>query len=135
MDTNVFIAALRSKSGASYRLLLLVGLGRFEVVMSVPLVLGYEAVANRMMAEIPIDGGGLEDLLSYLCGVADPVKIHFLWRPLLGDAKDDMVLELAVAGHCDCIVTHNGKDFEGGIRFGIEVISARNFLRSIGELS
>ena len=88
-----------------------------------------------MIAEIPINEDGLEELLGYLGGVADPVKTHFLWRPLLGDPKDDMVLELAVAGRCDCMVTHNGKDFEGAIRFGIEVISPRNFLRNIGELS
>lgn len=134
MDTNVFIAALRSQFGASYRLLMLTGASRFAMVMSVPLILEYEAVAARMLGELALDELGLEKLMGYLCGVAEPVKIHFLWRPMLPDPKDDMVLELAVAGRCDAIVSFNAKDFKPATQFGIHVVTPREFLVAIGEL-
>ena len=129
IDTNVLIAALRSQLGASYRLMMLTGTNRFSMVMSVPLVLEYEAVAGRMLGDLPINALGLEQLMGYLCGVAEPVEIHFLWRPLLPDPKDDMVLELAVAGRCDAIVTFNLKDFKAAKQFGIDVITRQSFSR------
>lgn len=134
LDTNVFIAALKSQYGASHRLLMLTGLGRFTMVLSVPLVLEYEAVASRMLETFSMGEDGMKETIGYLCGVAEPVEIHFLWRPLLGDPKDDMVLELAVAGRCDCIVTHNIRDFGGASQFGVDVMTPRDFLRDLGEL-
>jgi predicted nucleic acid-binding protein len=60
-------------------------------------------------------------------------KVFFLWRPLLKDPKDDMVLEVAVAAGCTRIVTFNGKDFAGAQRFGIKVLTPQAFLAEIGE--
>jgi predicted nucleic acid-binding protein len=55
-------------------------------------------------------------------------------RPFLRDAKDDMVLELAVAAGSDVIVTYNKDDFCGVEQFGIRVMTAQEFLLEIGEL-
>ena len=54
-------------------------------------------------------------------------EIHYLWRPVLRDPDDDLILEVAVAGGCDSIVTFNIKDFKGSERFGIRILSPREF--------
>lgn len=69
--------------------------------------------------------------LRYLTSEAHLQEIHFLWRPLLTDADDDMVLELAVAAGCSYIVTHNVKDFHGSEEFGVAPITPRDFLNLI----
>lgn len=134
LDTNVFIAALRSRSGASSRLLSLTGTGRFELVVSVPLVLEYEAVAKREEQKIPYAGKEIDRIIDFICNHARRQPIHFLWRPILPDSKDDAVLEAAVAAHCDCIVTYNRKDFLNAREFGLDVVNARQVLQKLGEL-
>jgi len=134
LDTNVFIAALRSQPGASHRLLMLVGTGQFEINLSVPLVLEYEDVAKRQATEIGLSLKAIDDILSYLCSVAVQHRIHYLWRPLLPDPKDDLVLELAVAGQCEYIVTYNDRHFRGSEQFGIHLIRPQELLEKIGAL-
>ncbi len=134
IDTNVFIAALRSQRGAAHRLLLLAGTGKFELNLSVPLVLEYEEIAKRQAKEIGLRWQVIEDIVGYLCSVAVRHKIHYLWRPFLPDPKDDMVLELAVAGQCDYVVTYNERDFRGADQFGVKVVTPQAFLKEIGEL-
>lgn len=133
IDTNVFVSALRSKRGASHRLLMLAGNDRFEIALSVPLVVEYEDAAKRMSEVTGLDDTDVDDIIDYLCSVASLHEIHFLWRPVLKDPLDDHVLELAVEAGCDTIVTHNVKDFEGCKHFGIEAIRPGELLRRIGE--
>jgi putative PIN family toxin of toxin-antitoxin system len=135
LDTNVIVAALRSRRGASYRLLSLLGKDRFEVSISVALVLEYEDVLLRQRSETGMTGQDVEDFLDYVCAAAGQQEIFFLWRPCLRDPKDDMVLELAVAARCDGIVTFNLADFRGIERFGLRALTPRDFLFEIGELS
>ena len=134
IDTNVLIAALRSRRGASYRLLMLLGSDKFAIHISVPLVLEYEAAAKRMLDRIPLTEQDVDDVLDYLCAVGAHQELFYLWRPYLRDPHDDMVLELAVAAGCDAIVTQNRRDFEGIEPFGIEVLTPREFLGRIDEL-
>lgn len=134
IDTNVLVAALRSSRGASHKLLRLINSDKFEMNVSVPLVLEYEAAAKRLIGEIPLTERDIDDILDYICAVANRKQIFYLWRPFLRDAKDDTVLELAVAASCDFIVTHNKKDFQGVERFGLEVVTPKEFLEEIGEL-
>lgn len=134
IDTNGLVSALRSRRGASYKLLMLVGTGKFEVNVSVPLVLEYEAAAKRLIGEISITENDIDDILDYVCAVAHRRQIYFLWRPFLKDPKDDLVLELAVTANCDFIVTYNKSDFEGVELFGLQVVTPKEFLQEIGEL-
>lgn len=134
LDTNVVISALRSRRGASYRLLVLLGQAGFEIHLSVPLVLEYEDVAKRIAADVGLSGQDIDDILDYLCSVGRRHAIHFLWRPFLNDPGDDHVLELAVAAECDTIVTHNVKDFVGCEQFGLRAETPGEFLRSLGEI-
>ncbi len=132
IDTNVLVAALLSRRGASHRLLTLVDSGRFEINISVPLVLEYEDVLNR--TGFGFSSEDIRDVMDYLCTVGNRHLIYFLWRPYLNDPKDELVLELAVTASCHYIVTFNERDFRGIERFGIEAISPREFLRLIGEI-
>lgn len=136
MDTNVLIAALRSQRGASYKLLSMIDSGKFELNVSVPLLFEYEDVAKR---DAKMAGGlsetEINNILDYICAVANRRKIFFLWRPYLKDPKDDHVLELAVESQSDYIITYNKKDFVDIAAFGIEALTAKEFLQLIGEIS
>jgi putative PIN family toxin of toxin-antitoxin system len=135
LDTNVLVAALRSKRGASYRLLMLLDSGAYEPVVSVPLVLEYESAAKRLVGQTRLTARDIEAIIDFICAQAIPAKIFYLWRPILRDPKDDMVLEAAVAVGCSHIVTYNIRDFVGAERFGIKVLTPRAFLAEIGGLS
>lgn len=132
LDTNVLISALRSRKGASFRVLGLVGTGYFQISLSVPLVLEYESAAKRMSKFIGLTHSDIDDVIDYLCYVAKHQDIFYLWRPFLRDPLDDMVLELAVASSSDIIVTHNIRDFTRIEQFGIQAITPQQFLKEIG---
>lgn len=135
IDTNVFVAALRSQRGASYKLFMLIESGKFDIHLSVPLAVEYEAAAKRIVGKQGnLTASDIDDIVDYVCSVAQRHKVYYLWRPFLGDPKDDMVLELAVAAGCDIIVTYNRDDFKGVEQFGIRALTAQKFLREIGEL-
>ena len=129
IDTNVLVSALRSRRGASFRLLELLGGDKFELSVSVPLVLEYEAAAKRLIGEIALDENDIDNVVDYICHVARHQQISFLWRPFLKDVRDDMILELAISAGSDTIVTYNKKDFVGSEEFGIRVLTAREFLQ------
>lgn len=135
LDTNVVVAALRSRRGASFRLVSLLAEGRFEVAISVPLLFEYEDVLGRYAKEGLYTEEEIGGFLDYVCQTGSRQAIFFLWRPVLPDAGDDMVLELAVAAGCEGVVTHNQRDFEGTERFGVRVYTPKEFLRSLEESS
>ncbi len=67
-------------------------------------------------------------IIDYLCAAGKQQSIFFLWRPLLRDPNDDMVAEVAVASGASAIVTHNLRDFEAVVRFGVQVLPPAQFL-------
>ena len=123
LDTNVVVSAMRSRRGASFRLLSLVGTGAFDICLSVPLLLEYEAKLLEQIDELTVSRRDIGKLLDYLASVALHQEVFFLWRPTLRDPKDDMVLELAVAAAADRIVTHNRRDFADASSFETKVVS------------
>lgn len=134
VDTNVIYTALRSKRGASSKLLSLVGIGLFEVHLSVPLTLEYEDVLLRKSTSLPVTREVISDVIDSLCALGHHHEIHFLWRPYLRDPKDELVLELAIASQSEYIVTYNKRDFVGAEEFGIKVVTPKKFLKEIGEI-
>lgn len=132
LDTNVLVAGLRSKKGAAFKLLSLVGKGDFEICLSVPVVLEYEEVLLDQLEELHFTESDVRDLLNYFCSVGKHQEIYFLWRPYLRDTKDDLVLEAAVAGNCDAIITYNRRDFAGAEKFGVQILTPGEFLKRIG---
>jgi putative PIN family toxin of toxin-antitoxin system len=134
IDTNVFVAALLSQKGASYRLMMLVDSGLFTINLSVPLVVEYEDAAQRILAQTRLSEADLSNILDYICKVGNRQRIYYLWRPFLRDPRDDMVLELAIAAGCEFIVTFNRKEFAGVDIFGIEAVTPKEFLQEIGGI-
>ena len=113
LDTDVVVAAFRSALGASRQLLLQALAERFELLVSVPLMLEYEAVLTRpeQLAAMDARQADVLALLDRVVAVATPVSFSFRWRPALFDPADDMVLETAVNGGANAIVTFNRRDF------------------------
>ena len=134
LDTNVLVAALRSRRGASHRLLRLVGNPSWRINLSVPLLLEYEDVLKRPDMGHLLSPEQVDDVLDFLCASASLREIFYLWRPMLSDPKDDFVLELAVESGCEYIVTFNMKDFAGAENFGVTAIKPQEFLRVLGEI-
>jgi len=130
LDTSVIVAALRSSTGASWQVLKSVTQRKFRIAASPAVFLEYEQVLNRAEHGLPLDQ--VEAVLRELAAIIDPVQIHFLWRPQLMDADDEMVLEAAINGRVTAIVTHNRRDFEQAAqRFGIGVWSPAELLQNL----
>lgn len=134
LDTDVLVAAIRSETGASKKLLDCALQGLVQIAASVPLVLEYEAVLTRKQ-HLEASGLSVSDvkvLLDALSRMMHPVKIHYLWRPSLNDPCDEMVLEAAINGEADAITTFNSRHFERvSERFEIEILSPKDTLRRI----
>ena len=134
LDTSVLVAALRSPSGASAELLRMARHRKFEVLISVGMILEYEAVLNRA-EHLSVAGllmSDVDDLLDAFCIFAKPITNHFRWRPVLTDPDDDLVLETAVNGRANVIVTFNVFDFQRAkILFGIDVQRPGEALRRL----
>jgi putative PIN family toxin of toxin-antitoxin system len=134
LDTDVIVAALRSRTGASNALLRAVRQGRLEAVASVPMMLEYEAVLMRttQRQSTGLTVQQVELFLDGLAALLQPVIPHFLWRPTLRDPDDEMVLDAAVNGRAEAIVTFNVRDFlPGATQFGIEVLTPAEALRRL----
>ena len=131
LDINVLVTALLSRNGASYKLLAMIDDKRIDLVLSTPLVKEYEDVLSRKQFTLKNDE--IADILDYLCLIASHHKIYYLWRPILKDIKDDMILELAVKANA-LIITHNKKDFAEASKFNLPVLSANEFLHILGEI-
>ena len=117
LDTDVLVAALRSDRGASRQLLLAALDRQFELLLSVPLILEYEAVLTRPqhLTASGLSGADVKQVLDDLAALARPVRLAFRWRPRLSDPDDDMVLETAINGSATAIVTFNQGDFAAGM--------------------
>jgi putative PIN family toxin of toxin-antitoxin system len=130
LDTSVLVAALRSKEGASAEILRAAHDGRLTVTASVTLFVEYEAVLTRS-EHLTAGGVSRDELIKALDALAAkvvPAEPHFSWRPQLDDADDEMVLEAAVNGGAEAIVTFEVGTFrEAAGRFGIDVLTPSAF--------
>jgi len=131
-DTNVLVAAARSRQGASFALVSSIPAPEFQTCLSVGLYAEWQEALTRP-ENLPPGRTGDDTLrfLRYLASRSHLQEIHFLWRPFLSDPDDDMVLELAFAAGCRHIVTHNVKDFHGSEQLGVTAVAPRDFLNLI----
>ncbi|WP_367154323.1 putative toxin-antitoxin system toxin component, PIN family [Methylomonas sp. HYX-M1] len=131
MDTNVLFAGLYSRNGASFKVLQHLNAGRLELRLSTPLLFEYEDVLKRNQTLLGLSDREINVVLDNICGFSKHQRVYFLWRPCLPDAKDDLVLELAVAANVASIVTHNVKDFAGSEKFAVEAITPKTLLERL----
>jgi putative PIN family toxin of toxin-antitoxin system len=126
LDTNVLIAAMRSPTGASARLMAAAHDGRITALASATLFVEYEAVMTRPdhMQIANVTTVEVGEALGVLAQLIEPVAIHFSIRPEATDANDDMVLEVAVNGRADGLVTFETSTFEpAALRHGIRLMT------------
>lgn len=126
LDTNVMVAAMRSPSGASAKLVRAVRDGAITMIVSPALFLEYEAVLTRTehMTAAGLSRAEVDTLLMGVASVLKPAPTGRMWRPLLDDADDEMVLEAAINGAAAILVTFEVRTFQAAAqRFGIEVLT------------
>jgi putative PIN family toxin of toxin-antitoxin system len=131
LDTSVLITALRSSSGAAAETIRLALARKFTTLMDYKLACEYRDVAMRP-EQLRASGKSRAEMaavLDALEAIAEPVFVAFRYRPLSPDANDDMVLDVAINGNADALVTNNTKHFrEAAGRFQLEVLTPAELL-------
>ncbi len=134
IDTDVMVAAFQSDAGASRQLLLDALDRRYALMISVPLLLEYEAVLTRPehLAAAGIDTNDVIAVLDEIAGLCVPVVFDYRWRPTGADRDDELVVETAINGRADMIATFNTRHMHHACnRFGILAQRPAQALRRI----
>lgn len=135
IDTNVFTAALLSAAGANRAVLRACLLGQVQPLMGAALFSEYEDLLGResLMAKSPLPATERRELFEAFLSVCEWVRIYFLWRPNLPDEADNHLVELAIAGGAESIVTNNTRDVRGGeLSFPqLQILTPAQFLKTI----
>jgi putative PIN family toxin of toxin-antitoxin system len=136
LDTSVVVAGLRTRLGAGNAVLRLVAEKRVCVLATPPLFLEYEEVLERPEHRLVhgLNPNEIDAFLSELAALTKPVEVHFQWRPQTRDPNDEMVLEAAINGEADAVVTYNVSDFAGAReRFGIRLMTPSDLLKKVND--
>lgn len=128
LDTNVLLTALNSSRGTSFRLLAGLADSKYQLHVSTPLVVEYEAVLKR--GHLSLSEEQIDDIINFICAQATHHQIFYLWRPALKDPDDDFILELAFKAGAS-IVTWNTADFKRADEFAVKVFTPREFLAQL----
>ena len=134
LGTSVLVAGFRSRTGASNVLLQAVAKGKLQPLVSTALFLEYEDVLLRPEHRLVtgMSEADVEAALGAFASAAEPVEVHFRWRPQLADPSDELVLEAAVNGAAEFLVTHNVRDFASAAdKFELAVVTPQRCLKEI----
>ncbi|MGA7685866.1 MAG: putative toxin-antitoxin system toxin component, PIN family [Terriglobales bacterium] len=134
LDTSVVVAALRTQLGAGNAVLRLIAQRKVLALATPPLFLEYEDVLKRPEHQLVhrLTPEAVDKFLAELAALVEPVEVHFQWRPQSRDPNDEMVLEAAINGQADAVVTYNLKDFaDAGERFRISVLRPGDLLKKV----
>ena len=135
LDTDVVFSALKSASGASFQLIRLMRSGQLRPAISAPLMFEDEDVTSRPDLLPHFSPSEISDFLDRFAACSTHHNVYFLWRPLLNDPKDDMVLEAAASASAEYIVTYNTSDFHRASSIGIRVITPPELLNLLASSS
>jgi len=136
LDTDVLVAGLRSALGASRRLLELLDEEQFVAIANVSMMLEYEAVLKRPenLRAAGLTLAEIDDFLDSFALLVVPAPSYFLWRPALRDPADEHVLEAAVNGQADAIVTFKLRHYQTAVQqFGIALLRPGEALRRLEQ--
>lgn len=134
LDTNIFVGACLGR-GAANAVLAACLEHRFAPLMGTALLNEHEAVLSRidLFAQSRLSAAQRESLLDIYLACCEWVRIYYTWRPNLPDEADNHVIELAVAGNADYLVSRNRRDFDAAqLRFPqIRVRTPEDFLKEL----
>jgi putative PIN family toxin of toxin-antitoxin system len=134
LDTNVLLAGLRSNRGASYKLLTILNDTRWQLNISTALIFEYEEILKREKDQLTLSNEDIDNVIEAICAIANKRSIFYLWRPAASDPDDDFIIDLAVESEADFIITYNQKDLQAAEKFGIRVLTPKEFLQHVGEI-
>ena len=135
IDTNVILAGLRSKNGASYKLLSILNDKRFQINISATLIFEYEEILKREKQQIGLTNEEIDDIINGICYLANHHDIFYIWRPLAKDKDDDFLIDLALKCQAQFIISYNDKDLRPIEKFGVSIITPKQFLQLLGEIN
>ncbi len=131
LDTNIILAALLSKKGASHQIMRLAIEERLHIAVTTPILLEYESVLKRpeLLRKTGKTFSELEDVLDLIALIADKYSIFYRMRPNLFDENDNLFVEAALVGNADYIITSNIKDFKRSelIHYPFRVVTPAEF--------
>lgn len=134
IDTNVFLGACMGV-GASNAVVRACLEHRLVPLMGVALLTEFEATLSRdeLFARSRLDAAERSMLLDTFLALCEWTRVYFLWRPNLKDESDNHLIELAVAGDADVVVTRNLRDLRGAeLRFEpLRILSPEDFLKEL----
>jgi putative PIN family toxin of toxin-antitoxin system len=136
VDTSILVSGLRSKTGAANAVLRLIASRKLIPLATTALFLEYEDVLKRSEQRLAhgLGIGEVDQFLEAFASACEAVEIRFQWRPQLSDTNDEMVLEAAVNGRADALVTHNVRDFcDVATRFGLRVLRPGELLQELAR--
>ena len=134
LDTSAVVAGLRTRLGAGNAILRLVARRRLVLLATPPLFLEYEDVLKRPEHQLAhgLPPEAVDEFLAELAALIEPVEVHFQWRPQARDPNDEMVLEAAINGRADALVTYNIADFaRAAERFRVPVLHPAKLLKKV----
>jgi len=134
LDTSVVVAGLRTRLGAGNAVLRLIATRKIRALATPPLFLEYEDVLKRPEHRLAhgLTPEQVDEFLAEFAALVEPVDVHFQWRPQTRDPNDEMILEAAINGQADAVVTYNVADFaEAHQRFGIAVMAPGDLLKKV----
>jgi len=134
LDTSVLVAGLRTRLGAGNAVLQLIAQRQIVLLATPPLFLEYEEVLKRPVHRLVhgLSEQAIDEFLAELAALIEPVEVHFQWRPQGRDPSDEMVLEAAINGAADALLTYNIADFAGPAeRFRIPVMRPSELLKKV----
>jgi putative PIN family toxin of toxin-antitoxin system len=134
VDTSVLVAGLRSKRGAAFQLLSILNDARWQINLSVALVLEYEEVLKRESAALNLNYEDVDAVISALTSISNRRAIPYSWRPMSHDADDDFLIELALNIRADHIITYDLRHLRILKELGFSVITPREFLELVDKL-
>ena len=135
IDTNVILAGLRSKNGASYKLLSILNDKRFQINISATLIFEYEEILKREKQQIGLTNEEIDDIINGICYLANHHDIFYIWRPLAKDKDDDFLIDLALKCQAQFIISYNDKDLRPIEKFGVSILNPKQFLQLLGEIN
>ncbi len=135
IDTNVILAGLRSKNGASYKLLSILNDKRFQINISATLIFEYEEILKREQQQIGLTNEEINDIINGICYIANHHEIFYIWRPLAKDKDDDFLIDLALKCQAKFIISYNDRDLKPIEKFGVSILTPKQFLQLLGEIN